>query len=225
MPELEWFKRLNEIPGISWEPPVEVEVDPTWAAASPMVETYRDADHPFTIVSWRDAQGNPLADEFTFGSPAEAAGRAIREGGGTLEVLTALSRSLAVPGTRRDYFEAIEQATSVLSRIDDEDPGRPAWIESLAWLAVSLLRTGVEETLMPAGTGFAQRDSYIASAGMSYGTLIRLYLREGFLHEAAAVYEELKQLPDEARRWSRDLDPNGVMGALRELQDVVEVRE
>lgn len=225
MPELEWFKRLSEIPAISWESPVEVQVDPVWAAARPEVKTYLDADDPFTVVRWRDAQGDPFADEFTRGSPAATAGSAIRESGGTLEVLTVLSTSLALPGTRRDYFDAIEQATSVLSRIDDEDPGRPAWMESLAWLAVSLLRTGVEETLMPAGTGFAQRDNYIASAGAPYGTLIRLYLREGFLHEAAAVHEELKRLPEEARRWSQDLDPKELMGALRELQDVVEVRE
>lgn len=225
MPELEWFMQLSEIPAMSWESPVEVEVDPAWAAARPEVKTYRDADDPFTVVSWRNAQGNTFADEFTLGSPAATAGRAIREGGGTLEVLTVLSRSLALPGTRRDYFDAIEQATAVLSRIDDEDPGRPAWIERLAWLAVSLLRTGVEETLLPAGTGFAQRDNYIASAGIPYGILMRLYLREGFLHEAAALYEELKQLPEEARRWSQDLDPKELMGALRELQDVVEARQ
>jgi len=225
MPELEWFRRFGEIPGIAWEPPVQVDVDPRWAAARPVVETFPDEDRTFIVVSWRDPQGNPFADEFSFGSPADVAGRAIRESGGIVEVLTSLSRSLSLPGTRRDYFDAIEHAISALSRIDDEDPARPAWIERLAWLAVSLLRTGVEATLMPAEAGLAERDRHVAAAGMPYATLIRLYLREGFLREAAAVYRELEQLPEEARRWSRDLDPNETDASLREVQSAVVNRE
>lgn len=210
---------------MTWEPPIEVEVDPSWSAARPVVETFEDDDGMVTFVRWRDSQGNPFSDESAFGSPAKTASYAIPQSGGVLEVLTSLSMSLSVPGTRRDYFDAVERATSVLSRIDDADPARPAWVESLAWLAISLLRTGVEETLMPAEAGSAQRERSLASAGIPYGTLIRLYLREGFLREAAVVHEEIRQLPAEARGWSQDLDPNAVMATLREIQRAVEARE
>jgi hypothetical protein len=224
MSEIEWFKRFSEIPEISWEPPVGIEVDPRWSAARPVVETIESDERTLTIVSWRDPDGNPFADDFTFGSPAHTAGYAVREGSGTLEVLTIVSTSLSLPGTRRDYYDAMDQAISALFQIDDDDPTRIAWIESLAWLAVSLLRTGLEETLMPAQKEFAQRPIY-GRAAMPYITLLRLYLREGFLREAAAVYDELRKLPQEARRWPEDLDPHKVMARLRELQGSVEVRE
>ena len=105
MPELEWFTRLGDVPGISWEPPVDVKIHPSWAAARPVLKTFGDDDRLFTLVSWRDLQGRPFDDEFTYGSPAEAAGRSIRESGTAVEALTALSRSLSLPGTRRDAPE------------------------------------------------------------------------------------------------------------------------
>lgn len=226
MPSFEWFRQLADVPGIVWQPPVAVDLDPHWTGAQPLIPAVEEADADYTFVTWIDASGNRLTDQMVFASPAEAVSRQIEEGETTLAVLTALSACLSLPGTRRDYFDALERGSSRLARLDDEDPTRMAWVEALLWLAVSLLRTGLEETLVPFDAKVEERSVYLSAAASPYRTLVWLYQQEGFLKEAAAVIGELEQLPAGVgqRQVDAESDPREAIAALEELLEVEELR-
>jgi hypothetical protein len=218
MLDLEWFRTLAAVPGVQWSPPDQVAVEPAWAEARPVVEELGGDERNYTFVEWVDEGGKRLPDEMGYGSPAQAVASRVYESENTAEVLRMISTALSLPGTRRDYFDAIDRATAALSRLDDENPTRGTWIEYFCRLAISLLRAGVEKTLIPFGTEPHERGRYLSAAARPYQTLVALYQREGFLREAAAVFAELEQLPSEARERSYpQAEPKQLLAALDEL--------
>lgn len=219
MADLEWFASFSAIPGIEWQRPSEVAVGPPWSTARPVVEALGGGESDFTLVRWVDEHGDPLPDG-SYWSPAEIAGRSAWQARSTSEVVRAAVTALSLPGTRRDYFDALEHATSALWPIDDEDPHRASWIEHFAWLGIALLRVDLEHAVIPPFTDPKARTAYLAAAAQPYWTLIRLYQREGFLREAAAVFVELGRLPEAARERAHVADdPQEVIVALEELRD------
>lgn len=216
MKELAWFPSVSAVPGIRWQPSLDVDVGPPLSTAQPVVEEF-DGDEPVAFVQWRDEHGNRLPDDFGFGSPAESAGRGMYEASSSREVLRIVSTALSLPGMKHDYFRVIDSGISGLWHQEDEDPARVRMQEDLALLGITLLKTGLEETVVPP-FAYHETESYLASAASPYRTLIQLYLKEGFLREAAAVYADLQGLPEETKaRAYVESDPSDLLTALEEL--------
>lgn len=216
MKELSWFPSLSAVPGNQWQPPRDIEVGSPLSTAQPVVEEL-DADEPIAFIQWQDEHGNRLPDDFGFGSPADSASRGMYEASSTREVLRIVSTALSLPGMKHDYFRVIDSGISGLWRQEDEDPVRLRMQEDLALLAIALLKTGLEETVVPP-FAYHETENYLASAASPYRSLIQLYQKEGFLQEAAAIYADLQELPEETKaRAYVESDPSDLLAALEEL--------
>jgi hypothetical protein len=214
--EFPWFRNLSEVPGVNWAPPTEVSVGPPLSTATPVVQRF-DEEPPVTLVTWIDEDGARLPDNLGFGSPADSASRDFHRASNTDQVLQIVWTALSLPGTRYDYFRVTESGISELWRQEDEEPARARSQESLALLGIALLKTGLEETVIPP-LSQRERGGYLGSAASPYRSLIQLYTKEGFLQEAAVVFEDLQHLPAEAReRAYIETDPRDLLTALGDL--------
>ncbi len=201
---IEWFQRLGDVPGVTWQP--RAEADPRLIDARPVAREKRfEGD---SGVGWVDAQGQPLADEWAWrGSPVALATEGYFEAPAAQRLTLALA-ALEVPGTRAEFSEALGYAQRAI-----EQQARPDYA-----LLESLLRAHVQLVLAdPAGA--VGEEGGLDRAGEPLVLLLNLYQREGFLREAAEVEGLLSGLPAEARpRYLAEPGPAALIEALEELR-------
>ncbi|TMK99475.1 MAG: hypothetical protein E6G34_02735 [Actinobacteria bacterium] len=201
---IEWFERLGDVPGITWQP--RAEADSRLIGARPVVREKRvEGD---SGIGWVDAQGQPLADEWVWrDSPVTLAIEGYFEAPAERRLRLALA-ALEVPGTRADFSEALGYAQQAV-----EQQARPDYT-----LLESLLSAHVQLVLAdPSGVVGERRQ--LDRAGQPLALLLNLYQREGFLREAAGVERLLSSLPAEMRpRYLAEPGPAALIDALEELR-------
>ena len=199
---IEWFKRLGDVPGVSWQP--RASADPHLVGAYPVARERRfegDAD-----IRWVDSEGQPLADEWSWrDSPVALTTRGYLDAEAEERVTHALG-ALEVPGTRADFHQALWYARGATERQDRPDF---TLLEALLLAHVHLV--------LADPTGAVGGHERLESAGEPFARLLNLYKREGFLREAAQVERLAMQLPPEARpRYLIEPGPAALIEALRE---------
>jgi hypothetical protein len=201
---IEWFERLGDVPGVTWQPRGEAE--PRLTGARPVAREKRfEGD---SGVGWVDARGQPLADEWAWrDSPVALATEGYFEAPAEQRLKLALA-ALDVPGTRAEFGEALGYARQAV-----EQQARPdyALLESLLWAHVQLVLAD------PAGA--VGERGRLDRACEPLAMLLNLYQREGFLREAAEVERLMSRLPPEARpRYLAEPGPTALIEALGELR-------
>jgi hypothetical protein len=201
----EFFERLGAVPDVSWR--ARAEPDPRFVGARPVPRPAETAYEGAPQVRWLDVHGSPLAEEWAWrDSPVQLLTERFHELAPAAQLELALA-ALEVPGSRADYDEALGHAERAAQL---QDPPDFALLEELLW-AHSKLALGD-----PAAC--ADRYGQLERVGEPIIALSRLYQREGFLREAAAVEMLLEQLPEQARpRYLGDPRPQMLLEALQEL--------
>lgn len=208
----EWFRRLGDIPGLEYSPPLAVDRTRLPRHDSePEIRRVELDDQVREYLSWGtkpidgEPGGEPAWTSLT--SPAiehlkEALGDAWPGGDlcPTETVLKRLYEALELPGTVEDYHGALTQVRYVLQMRKLAEPAVLDALESLAWLDVRLV--------LGHPAAFTYEDPEPGHAGFlgiaGFNDLIRLYRGEGFLREALQVAELLQQFPVDDS-WLSDL--------------------
>jgi hypothetical protein len=201
---IEWFKRLGDVPGVTWQ--ARAAADARLVGARPVAREKRfDGD---SGVGWVDARGQPLADEWTWrDSPTALTLESYFEAAAEQRLMLALA-ALEVPGTRAEFSEALGYAQQAV-----EQQARPDY-----GLLESLLRAHVQLVLADTAGTVGDRGPLDRTAEPLV-RLLNLYQREGFLREAAEIERLLSGLPDEMRpRYVVEPTPSALIEALEELR-------
>ncbi len=205
MSAVESFERLGAVPDVSWL--ARAQPDPRFVGARPVPRIAEKASEGVPQIRWLDMHGSPLAEEWVWrDSPVQLLIERFYELAPRAQLELALA-ALEVPGRRADYNEALGYAERAAQL---QDPPDFELLEELLWAHANLVL----------GDPAACVDRYgqLDRAGEPLIALSRLYQREGFLLEAAAVEMLLEQLPQEARpRYLGDPLPASLLEALREL--------
>ena len=204
-----WFSSLAEVLEVNWSNPEGVVPDPRLAAAHPVSDP--DSYSPIGIA-WVGNDGRPIGDGYVRDrSPAELLLDGRYEIEDSNKAILTMCHALALPGTRSDYHQALSWLPNVASV-----PG--AWIESVLRADVQLVLSDPVGTLTSPRRGDGHADRELKRASAPVLRLMRLYLNEGFLREAAEVERLLERLPEEARSpYDYAPGPSQVADGLSEL--------
>lgn len=220
--QLIWFRSLEEVEGVHWERPLDLQMDQSLTAATPRFERFRE-DPPEYRVRWVGGDGRCLPDDFnSYESPASHASSNLFDLTRTDAIAKLVSQVLALPGTQHDYYSGLTEAIGALQRMDASDELRFTTMEHLAFLAIDLLDLDLEGSITPTYLPGIEHtfEELLPSASQPYSTLIDLYVAEGFLREAAEIQGQLDSMPSGTRpRWFVETDPAGTLEALIELAD------
>jgi hypothetical protein len=219
----EWFRRLGDVPGLDYGPPVVVDrealprhdAEPdnrdgisiggylswgtVWEPVRPE-EREPDDDEDGGAVWSRDLEA-PVTEylrEYLDHDAEHGLARVRAERPlATPDLLRRLWEGLELPGRPYDYHVAIERVREMLfaRRLDEAEVMET--VESLAWLDVRLVLACPHAVLVQTDEG----DEHFY--GMSaFDALIRLYQTEGFMREALEVAELAERFPAPAKRVS-----------------------
>jgi len=212
-----WFRRLGDVPGLEYSPPVVIDrealarhdAEPknrddlrigdylswgtVWEAMPPEErEGGEDED-----VEWSRDLESPVTDHLR-GYLAEDAGHGVLLGvdrPAAPVLLQRLWEGLELPGRPYDYHAAIERVREMLFPRRLGEPAVMETVESLAWLDIRLVLACPYAVLVQTGEG----DEHFY--GMSaFDALIRLYRTEGFTREALEVAELAERFPSSPKR-------------------------
>jgi hypothetical protein len=211
-PDIEWFRRFAEIPGIEWQPPLAIQVDSRLAGARPVTIPARDRYEGGPMYRWVDASGQPITDRVALhDSPTEVLTSGSYDQPPERQLELALG-ALELPGTRYEYAQALGAAERAiqyggLQRLDA--------LEALLRAHISLMLAGPRAALT---SPWSDYETPLERAGEPFVQLMSLYQKEGFLREAAVVEGWIESLPGEAKpRFIPEPRPSEVVEALRGL--------
>src|SRR5450755_1946792 len=189
----EWFRRMGDIPGLDYEPPVRID-----RAAlpghnkEPEVHRFELGGRARESLSWGWVPVKPDAlGEGESESAVQDARAPVREyvradvdepPWATEQLLQRLWEGLELPGEGCDYHWAIQDVCSQLRPRMSEEPTVLANLESLEWLNVRLVLAYPQAVTVDLADG---KDAYVNVSALS--TLIDTYSTEGFLKEALEV--------------------------------------
>jgi hypothetical protein len=179
---------MGEIPGLDFEPPTPVDrTRLKHADAVPRVRSFEIEGRVRESLSWDYPEGDDEDGTIsTSASPAHSFAYGYEdEGVPTATLLTRLWEALEQPGEPSDYHFAIQGIAAALWRRRLDDPHALPWHEYLNWLDIRLVRAfpdAVRDEYAEEHPGRSQFYSVTA-----FRSLVDLYSREGFLHEALAV--------------------------------------
>ena len=175
----DWFRRLGDIPGVSYETPAGIDRERLpQANARPTIRTY-DGER---YMSWPGEESSDTIS--TSSSPAHQRAFGPELAGlSTAAVLRHLSETLEVPGEPADYHFAIQHVLGVLWNRRRTEPDVLATVERLAWLDLDLAEA------RPDAVSFDMDGHRKFAAIQAFQVLITLYEREGALREALEVAE------------------------------------
>lgn len=197
MDDVRWFRRLAEVPGVGYAGNSSVDRRRLPGAhARPEVHTYEFDGKRHTSLSW------PSSDGSTSASPAKSWTSPPRRGEQESDAaLRQLHEALELPGGLSDYHFAIQQCCEVLWQHRLQTPQVLQALEELCLLDIRLIES------YPEIIRFENRDTTVQYATVrAYGILIRLYEREGYLHEALDLAKrEGRFRPDETRAHVEEL--------------------
>lgn len=188
-----WFRRMGDIPGLDYEPPVPVDRTklPNHAAV-PEVHRYEFDGRIHESLSWEYMEDGEEVS--TSASPAHGvafSGSDDRELA-TKTVLTRLWEGLELPGEPSDYHFAIQGAAGTLWSRRKSEPDVLEWFEHLNWLDLRLIQAAPDAVRDEYAAAQPGRSEFYSVAAFS--NLINLYSREGFLQEALVVAQLAEQL-------------------------------
>lgn len=211
-PEIEWFRRFADVPGIEWAPLLAIQVDARLAGARPIPIDRRERYEGGPAYRWVDASGKPITDHFALcDSPTEVLTSGLYEQPPERQLELALT-AVELPGTRYDYAQALGHGERVIRY---EGVQRFDVLETLLRAHISLMLNGPEAALTSPRSSF---DPQLERAGDPFVQLMSLYQGEGFLREAAGVERLIELLPAEARpRHIPEPRPSEIVEALRSL--------
>jgi hypothetical protein len=195
---LEWFRNLAEVPGVQWRASDAVQVDPRLAGARLVTDAQHAeqigelvARNPWRSVTWLDAQGQPLSDDYlSYQSPAERALAHRWEIDDPIRAVGTCCQALALPGTRHDYHQALIWLASVNGVPSD-------WLEGALQADIQLVLADPRTAVVSPWASEEIPD--LSAASRPFLHLMHLYRREGFLLDAASIEALLERLPDAAR--------------------------
>ena len=183
----EWFRSLDEIPGVRWEPLVPVDRSKLRGHdATPQVEIRPlYDDKTYLHVEWLLPDGTPLS-EADSSDPAVLHSRTLesdRQDLAPRTVAKTISEVLALPSTRSNYHFLMLSAWGSLHKSRGRDVRAFGWIEALCWADITMMEQGPELVFaedhwddMPERGGYPVWPAIDQLAGM--------YQREGFLASA-----------------------------------------
>lgn len=191
MDDTRWYRRLADVPGVGYAGNSSIDRGRLPGVnARPEVRTYEFGGKRHTSLSW------PTADGSTSASPAQSWTSPPRRGEQESDTaLRHLHEALELPGVLSDYHFAIQQCCEMLWQHRLQTPHVLPALEELCMLDIRLIET------YPEIIRFENRDHTVQYALVrAYGYLIRLYEREGYLHEALDLAQrEARFRPDETR--------------------------
>jgi hypothetical protein len=200
---IEWYPRLGDVPGVTWQKRAEADPRLSGAYAVAVIKRF-DGD---LGIRWVDAGGEPLGDEWADESPTSLATRGYFDAPPKERLSLALA-ALEVPGTRADFFETLSYAQRAVEQQTAPD------FELLEALLQASIQLVLRDPLAAAG-GHEPLDR----VGLPLVDLLTLYRREGFLLEAADVDRQIHEMPEEVRpRFIAGSAPLTLLDALEELQ-------
>jgi len=187
---LSWFKRLGDIPGIEYTPPVEVDREslPRHDAVPRQTRTALFDGRQFDRLTWESEE----VDEHGIGtsgrSPAQDhAWAADREDLTSEALLAQLWEALELPGEPSDYHFAMQSAAGLLWRRKRQEPEAIRWCEYLYLFDVRLIEVCPEALANEFAAGDETQDPFYQAS--AFHSLPTLYEREGFLGEALRIAE------------------------------------
>ena len=183
---MDWFKRMGDIPGLEYEPPVAIDrTKLAWHDAVPELMRF-DFDGKVNESLWWEyvEDGEKVS---TSASPAHARASASDDRTRTASVvLGQLWEVLELPGEAADYHFAIQGAVGELWRQRRSEPDSLEWYEYLCLLDLRLVQAAPDTVRDQYADARPERgpEYYVVSA---FANLIGLYTREGFLDEALEI--------------------------------------
>lgn len=183
-----WFPRMGDIPGLDYEP--LVDVDRSQLAGHDAVPEVRrfDLDGEITESLWWEyiEDGEEVS---TTASPAHgiAFSSSYDSEASVKTMVTRLAKGLELPGEPSDYHFAIQSAAAQMWSARRDDPEAMNWFERLGWLDIDLVRAVPDAVRNKYGKDRPDESEYYRIS--AFQDLVALYSREGFLADAAHVAE------------------------------------
>lgn len=183
-----WFKSFADVPGTAWEPlvPINERALKHRDATATVIrrEDYLDQSKVLEELRWSHG------DEWS-GSPASRHGRDDEpEPRSPEETAQHVSEVLALPGTPSDYHFSILSACKSLWTARGRDLRALGWIERLCLGDIAMFEA-VPGLAARIDTDERRIDIDDIPAFPSFNQLESIYLREGYLAEAAALQERM----------------------------------
>ena len=176
---VEWFRRLGDIPGVTYVTPNGIDRSKL-RGASDRPEVYRFPSLPPSL-SWPTRGGE------TSQSPASRSADVDFSEKRAPAVLRRLHETLELPGEASDYHFAIQRVVEELwSRRRRESLAR-AQLENLAWLDIELIRARPETITNEYADAHPEQPRFYNV--LAFSRLMFFYEREGALLEALEVAE------------------------------------
>lgn len=173
-----WFRRLGDVPGITYASPGIDRCTLTGHNAEPVVtQAYEWEGERHEIVAWRWPGGSSQ------GPPARQHALPPDEQHTADELIRNLHETLELPGELSDYHFAIAGCAGRLWRMRRERPELLEAVEQLYWLDIDLVEAHPEAVAHVLG------DDTTYYAVPAYESLISLYETQGYVEEALAVAE------------------------------------
>jgi hypothetical protein len=172
----EWFRRFGDISGVRFEGAPGIRRESlSGHDATPEFHSFEMDGTRRNSLWWRENGGGGSA------SPAHHRAFGDVRTVGTADIVRNVYEGLELPGEPSDYHFLIQAAANELWGRRREDPGVLEEVERLCWLDIQL----VEARPDAASDEFSDEPRFHAI--LTFGILINLYEREGFLPEALDV--------------------------------------
>jgi len=180
-----WFRCFAEVPGVSYVSDQQRRARLLEHDAVPEVNEFTADGKRIVALMWTTPDGSTSA------SPAHRLVATCARHETSEQTRDRVLSALELPGEILDYHFALQGAAELLYRRRRTEPSCLSFVEQLAWLDVKLV-----ESHEPLFHISENNDDYIHV--LTFDMLVRLYEREGFLHEALAVAERFARfLPDD----------------------------
>jgi hypothetical protein len=178
---VEWFSRIADVPNIGYEGSSDVKRSKLKGSdAIPEIRAYDFEGQRQEDLWWPSTR-----DGGSGSSPAKEHALALPHDASIQSVLRHLQETLELPGKPEDYHFAIQGAAQLLWQRRKEEPAILDEVERLCWLDIRL----IEAQPQAVTNEFRRQGEPAYYQILAFGILLRLYEREGFLHEALAVAE------------------------------------
>ena len=183
---VQWFKRMGDIPGVGYEPPVHIDRSKLPGHdATARVARYGFDERVIESLRW-ESPGSHAGDFGGSRSPAHTVAFGGLDGElATGALLMRLWEGLELPGQGSDYHFAVQGVAETLTSRRSREPEVLEWVEFLCSLDIRLVQACPEAVTID-NAGIPEGASRFASIP-TFHLLTELYTREGFLGDALNV--------------------------------------
>lgn len=180
---MDWFRRLADVPGISYEGSSSIDRSELGGHDSePMLNEFELGGQVHRSLHWPTLEGSTSA------SPVHRRAFAARDDASPHADLRRLEETLELPGELSDYHFAIQGTCQTVFDRRGRDLRLLEEVERLCWLDVALIEAHPSVAEYEPGKFFRV---------LGYDLLMRLYEGEGYFAEALEVAERGARLGQE----------------------------